>query len=126
MNELAVAEDRTGDRGVIDLMLAHVPAGMSASETELLRVDAEKRFVVQQRTALSTFADRLAEREPIILRSTDTVRSYAQTDAGRAACLPADHVRGLDALAAELFAGDPAGAGGGDQALHGNASAPAS
>lgn len=32
MNELAAADDRGGDRGVIDLMLAHVPAGMSASE----------------------------------------------------------------------------------------------
>ena len=95
------------------------------AKAEQLRSDAEKRFAVQQTTALTTFADRLANREPIILRSTDTVRSYAQTAAGRAACLPADRVRGIDALDAELFAGDPAGASRGEEALHGDADAPA-
>ena len=102
-------------------------AAMSAeiAKSEQLRSDAEKRFAVQQTTALTTFADRLANREPIILRSTDTVRTYAQTAAGRAACLPADRVRGIDALDAELFAGDPPSAGRGEEALHGNADAPA-
>ena len=95
------------------------------AKAEQLRSDAEKRFAVQQTTALTTFADRLANREPIILRSTDTVRTYAQTDAGRAACLPADRVRGIDALDAELFASNPASPGGGREALHGNTGAPA-
>jgi len=94
------------------------------AKAEQLRSDAEKRFAVQQTTALTTFADRLANREPIILRSTDTVRTYAQTAAGRSACLPADRVRGIDALDAELFAGDPPSASRGDEALHGNADAP--
>ena len=102
-------------------------AAMSAeiAKSEQLRSDAEKRFAVQQTTALTTFADRLANREPIILRSTDTVRTYAQTAAGRAACLPADRVRGIDALDAELFAGDPPSADRGEEALHGDADAPA-
>ena len=95
------------------------------AKAEQLRSDAEKRFAVQQSTALTTFADRLADREPIILRSTDTVRTYAQTTAGRAACLPADRVRGIDALDAELFANDPVSAGRGEEALHGDADAPA-
>ena len=95
------------------------------AKAEQLRIDAEKRFAVQQTTALATFADRLANREPIILRSTDTVRNYAQTAAGRAACLPADRVLGIDALDAELFAGDPPSAGRGEETLHGNADAPA-
>ena len=95
------------------------------AKAEQLRSDAEKRFAVQQTTALTTFADRLANREPIILRSTDTVRTYAQTAAGRAACLPADRVRGIDALDAQLFASDPPSAGRGEEALHGNADAPA-
>jgi len=94
------------------------------AKAEQLRSDAEKRFAVQQTMALTTFADRLANREPIILRSTDTVRTYAQTAAGRAACLPADRVRGIDALDAELFAGDPASASRGEEALHGDADAP--
>ncbi|MEG3169236.1 hypothetical protein U1737_13665 [Sphingomonas sp. LB3N6] len=96
------------------------------AKAEQLRADAEMRFAVQQSTALTTFADRLANREPIILRSTDTVRTYAQTDAGRAACLPADRVRGIDALDAELFARDPGGTGGGEEALHRDTGAPAS
>ncbi len=95
------------------------------AKSEQLRSDAEKRFAIQQTTALTTFADRLANREPIILRSTDTVRTYAQTAAGRAACLPADRVLGLDALDAELFASDPPSASRGEEALHGNADAPA-
>jgi hypothetical protein len=95
------------------------------AKAEQLRSDAEKRFAVQQSTALTTFADRLADREPIILRSTDTVRTYAQTIAGRAACLPADRVRGIDALDAELFTSDPASAGRGEEALHSDANAPA-
>ncbi|KQM90675.1 hypothetical protein [Sphingomonas sp. Leaf226] len=94
------------------------------AKAEQLRTAAETRFAVQQTTALTTFADRLANREPIILRSTDTVRTYAQTAAGRAACLPADRVRGIDALDAELFAGDPPSSGRGEEALHGNADAP--
>jgi len=95
------------------------------AKAEQLRTAAEKQFAVRRTAALTTFADRLANREPIILRSTDTVRTYAQTDAGRAACLPADRVRGIDALDAELFAGDPASASGGDEAMHGNAGTPA-
>jgi len=95
------------------------------AKAEQLRTAAETRFAVQQTTALTTFADRLANREPIILRSTDTARIYAQTSAGRAACLPADRVRGIDSLDAELFAGDPPSASGGEEALHGNADAPA-
>lgn len=95
------------------------------AKAEQLRAAAETRFAVQQTTALATFADRLANREPIILRSTDTVRTYAQTAAGRTACLPADRVRGIDAIDAELFAGDPPSAGRGEEALHGNADAPA-
>lgn len=95
------------------------------AKAEQLRLDAEKRFASQQAAALTTYADRLAAREPIILRSTETVRTYAQTDAGRAACLPADRVRGIDALDAELFPHDPARSGGGDQALSADVSPPA-
>ncbi len=95
------------------------------AKAEELRAAAEKRFATQQATALTTFADRLANREPIILRSTDTVRTYAQTDAGRAACLPADRVRGIDALDAELFVGDPANPSRGGEGVSSNADTPA-
>jgi hypothetical protein len=95
------------------------------AKADTLRADMERRFASQQSAALTTFADRLANREPIILRSTDTVRTYAQTAAGRAACLPADRVRGIDALDVELFSGHSGGAGGVDEAVHRDADPPA-
>jgi hypothetical protein len=73
------------------------------ARAEQLQADTERRWAATQTTALTTYADRLAEREPIILHSTNTVREYAQTDAGRARCLGADRVRGIDALDAALF-----------------------
>jgi hypothetical protein len=117
-------------RGELNDRTATLKAERAAWTSEIdkadkLRAEAEQQFASQQSAALTTFASRLADREPIILRSTDTVRSYAQTDAGRAACLPADRVRGIDALDAELFAGDPASASGGEEAVHSNAGAPA-
>ena len=67
----------------------------------------EARWAQASASAALTYADRLAAREPIILRSTNTVREYAQTDAGRARCLGADRVRGIDALDAALFPQPP-------------------
>ncbi len=89
------------------------------------KANDEKRFAQQQAMSLTTFAGTLASREPIILRSTETVRTYAQTDAGRAACLPADRVHGIDARDVELFASHSGGAGGGEEALHSDAGSPA-
>lgn len=89
------------------------------------KAERERGWATQQASALTTYADRLAGREPIILRSTDTVRTYAQTDAGRAGCLGADRVRGIDALDADLFSAPSGGAGSGDAAVPADASAPA-
>lgn len=74
----------------------------------------EARWATASASAAQTYADRLAAREPIIVRSTDTVRSYAQTDAGRARCLGADRVRGIDALDAALFPAPAEASGRGD------------
>lgn len=65
------------------------------------------------RQAADTYATRTAALQPLIVRSTDTVRTYAQTDAGRALCRDADRVRDIDALDAALAAADPAGGGAG-------------
>lgn len=78
------------------------------------RVIDEARWAQASASAALTYADRLAAREPIILRSTNTVREYAQTDAGRARCLGADRVRGIDALDAALFAQPAEASGSGD------------
>jgi len=77
----------------------------------------EARWAQASAMAALTYADRLAAREPIILRSTDTVRTYAQTDAGRARCLGADRVRGIDALNTALFAQPADASGSGDAAV---------
>ena len=71
--------------------------------------------------AADAYATRTAALQPLIVRSTDTVRTYAETPAGRARCLDADRVRGIDALDAAL--GAPEAAGGGDGAMHPDAGA---
>lgn len=84
---------------------------------EVQRADQERGFAQRQASATSTFVDRLAAREPIIVHSTDTVREYAQTDAGRARCLGADRVRGLDTYLSALAGADPAPASGRVEAM---------
>lgn len=81
------------------------------------RADQERGFAQRQTSGMLIFADRLAAREPIILHSTDTVREYAQTDAGRARCLGADRVRGLDAYLSTLAGADTTPAGGRAEAV---------
>jgi hypothetical protein len=93
------------------------------ARTEQLQAATERRWAETQTTALTTYADRLAAREPIILHSTNTVREYAQTDAGRARCLGADRVRGIDALDAALFPQGAAPPGSGDAGLPADAAA---
>lgn len=75
---------------------------------------AEAGFAKQRADAAETYAQSAQAREPLIVRSTNTVREYAQTDAGRAQCLGPDRVHGIDEFSAALFAGHPAGTGSGD------------
>lgn len=71
------------------------------------RADQERGFAQRQASGISLFADRLAAREPIIVHSTNTVREYAQTDAGRARCLGPDRVRALDTYLSALADPNP-------------------
>lgn len=88
------------------------------------KAEAEARWSAQSASAALAFADRFAEREPIIVKSTETVRTYAQTPAGRAVCLSADRLRGIDALDAALFVDNPASAGGSSKAVPTDADPP--
>lgn len=74
----------------------------SLGQADKLRLEQEAGHAVAIAGATQDYADRLAAREPIIIRSTNTVREYAQTDAGRVLCRDADRVRAIDALDAEL------------------------
>ena len=96
-------------------------AEVTRAEQQQLRT--ELRYQQQVGAAAGAYADRLAVREPVIVRSTDTVRTYAQTDAGRAPCLGPERVRGIDALDAEL-AGDPGATPGGADAVPANSDLP--
>jgi hypothetical protein len=65
-------------------------------------------FALQGKNAAETYADKLQQQAPIVLRATDTVREYANTAAGRAICADADRVRATDVLDQQLFpAGTP-------------------
>lgn len=76
----------------------------------------EERLADERRVsaAVLAYSDALAAQQPVILRSIDTVREYAQTPAGAVLCLPADRVWGIDADAAALgLQPAPAAPGGG-------------
>jgi hypothetical protein len=96
----------------------------SLDDAEKARLDAERRYASNIAQAATNYAAGLAARQPIIVRSTNTVREYGQTDAGRVLCRGADRVRAVDALDAELA--EAAGSAGGRAgAVRPDAAAPA-
>ncbi|MEH3121069.1 MAG: hypothetical protein PGN16_03670 [Sphingomonas phyllosphaerae] len=95
----------------------------SLDRADRARADQERGFAQQIAAAATSFADRLAAREPIILRSTNTVREYAQTAAGRVMCRGADRVREIDSLDADLADRSTGAAQRGDGTLRANAAA---
>ncbi len=66
------------------------------------RAEDQARWAQQSNAALATYAGALADRQPLILKSTDTVREYAKSDAGRVLCRASDRVRAIDELDASL------------------------
>lgn len=94
------------------------------ADAEAAKLKAERDAAERVAVATATYADRLATRQPIILESTNTVREYAQTDAGRVRCRDAERVRSIDLLDTRLAASATA-AGSGDRAVPANAAAPA-
>lgn len=95
-----------------------------AADAHAAKLTAERDAAERVASATATYADRLANRAPIILESTNTVREYAQTDAGRVRCRAADRVRSIDLLDARLAAPATA-ASSRDRALPADATAPA-
>ncbi|WP_294260798.1 hypothetical protein [uncultured Sphingomonas sp.] len=98
---LLLTRERLADK---TLTLTNERAAWSAAlrDAEAAKLKAEARFARQLAQAAAAYADRAAAREPIIVRSINTVREYAQTDAGRVLCRGADRVRAIDGLDAEL------------------------
>ncbi len=93
------------------------------ADAERAKAAAELANANRLIAASDAYAVRLASLDPVILKSTNTVREYAKTDAGRAVCRGADRVRALDALDADL-ADDAKPAGGGAGPVRADAAAP--
>ncbi|RYG90102.1 MAG: hypothetical protein EON59_00540 [Alphaproteobacteria bacterium] len=76
------------------------------------RESAEQLAKNERRVADATadYAARAVAQEPIILKSRETIREYAQTPAGAAQCLDAARADGVRASRNALFAGDDTGA----------------
>ncbi|MGN5374574.1 hypothetical protein [Sphingomonas hankookensis] len=87
---------------------------LDLADAERAKLTAERDAAERVASATATYADRLANRTPIILESTNTVEKYAQTDAGRVRCRDADRVRSIDMLDARLATPAAATGGGGD------------
>ena len=84
--------------------LANERAAWSAEvdRADRARAEQERGFAVNIVNALDRQAARIGAREPLIVHSTNTVREYAQTAAGRVMCRDAGRVRAIDALDAAL------------------------
>lgn len=95
------------------------------ADANAAKLKAERDAADRAAAAAMSYADRLANRAPIILESTNTVREYAQTDAGRVRCRAADRVQAIDLLDARL-AEAVAAPGRRDRAVPADAAAPAS
>lgn len=141
----AAVETATGARWIrIALKLAPyvaiaaLAAGLLLTRATLTRVKLENRAAIAEQKRADTeanaanairwgqaandFATRQAALKPLIVHSTDTVTRYAETPAGRAPCLGADRVRGIDDLDASLAA--PTAPAGGQEAMPAQPSAP--
>ncbi|RYG88815.1 MAG: hypothetical protein EON59_03225 [Alphaproteobacteria bacterium] len=88
---------------------------------EIAKREAAEQLAANERRvsdATADYAARTAAAEPIIIRSRDIVREYAQTEAGAAQCLDAARVDGVRRDREGLFAGsDPAATEGGSGAV---------
>ena len=116
---LVTRGQRDGARQALTTEKAEREADRDRAERQ--RAEQERGFALTIVAAVERQAARTAAREPIIVHSTNTVREYAQTDAGRAHCLGADRVRGLDTFLFALADADPAPASGRAEAVHAGA-----
>lgn len=61
-----------------------------------VKAQDEAQFAKALADATNDYATRLADRQPLIIRSKDTVTQYAQTPDGKLPCLAADRVRAIE------------------------------
>lgn len=88
---------------------------VAAKNAEIARLNQENANAATD--AAEAYAARIAGMQPVIVRSISAVERFAATDAGGAACLDADRVRGIEESAAELGLRDSAAAASVDRAV---------
>lgn len=110
----AAADARYPGNRTRTLTQERAAATAAVASAEAQACAAELAHAERLIAAGDALASRLAATEPIIVRSTDIVRTYAETPAGRVPCLGAERVRGIDPLDHALAeAVRPAGGGAG-------------
>lgn len=99
--------------GAAQYKLGYAEGVAAAGKASTVAIATSER---RRADAAESYAKRWQDRQPIILRSINTVEKYAQTDAGRARCLDADRVRliEIDAAALGLDTATAAGEGNGE------------
>lgn len=73
-----------------------------ATKAALQRAAERDVDLARVQHATEAYAARVAALRPIVARSTETVIRYAETNAGRAPCLAAERVHGIEQTAAAL------------------------
>lgn len=76
----------------------------TAAQRDADKIAADQRVTDAQRAtdAVVAMASEWQRLEPVIVRSTETVRDYAKTPAGALRCLDAERMRGIAATASAL------------------------
>jgi len=90
---------------------ARQDAKLQAAQAAADLATAQAKWATDGKQAAETYAAALTNRQPIILKATDTVREYAKTPAGAAVCAPADRVSSTDLLDRQLWPAQPAQSG---------------
>lgn len=88
-----------------------------AAKAERITLNAALELERRKSAGQTIFHERVVAMQPIVQRSEETVRVYEQTPAGRAPCLSAGRVLGIEADRAALFPGYAITAPGGTRAL---------
>lgn len=94
----------TAALGITRNTLHNVRQANKLAEQTRIAVAAKREAAWQAKLSdeRGRYATDLANRQPIILHSKDTVTRYAQTPAGKSACLDANRVRGIDGFDTDI------------------------
>lgn len=94
----------TAALGITRNTLSNVRQANKLAEQTRIAVAAKREAAWERKLsdARGQYATDIANRQPIIIRSKDTVREYAQTPAGKSACLDANRVRGIDGFDTDI------------------------